>query len=380
LTAVTGLVDEAKKLYAQDEALAEETSRLEAFAAEVTDLCASLGDDGPGGHPVQVAERLAQALRIAESADAAGRHAELEIADREQARVQVSTSLAKLASRLDAWQARATVDDLDALVGAARTSLEVIQAQKNRARLERRLARALGAGAKRSEVEQLVLATPQAEIESESMEVGRELAKLEAQRFQLVERRGKLQAEFETLGGDRAAGLSSTYQQHLADLEVDVEKFAIASLAHRILDDVTRAFVREHQPTLLTHTSRLMGLITGGRHPRVVAERGADALMLIDEIGNPRQPGELSTGTREQLFLALRLAYVLEFCARAEPLPMVMDDVLVNFDNDRAALTLETLREISTSTQVLFLTCHAHLVEVAQRVCPSATFVELPRR
>ncbi|MGB1014155.1 MAG: AAA family ATPase, partial [Nannocystaceae bacterium] len=321
LAAVTALVDTAKKLYAQDEALAEQTSRLESFATEVAELCASLGDEDPQGHPVQVAERLAQALRVAESADAAKRHADLEIADREQARTQVATNFAERVGQIEAWQSRVAVSDLDALVEAARASLEIAEVQKSRAQLERRLARALGAGPKRTEVEQLVLATAQSEIESESIEVGRKLAALEAQRFQLVERRGKLQAEFETLGGDRAAGLSSTYQQHLADLEVDVEKFAIASLAHRILDDVTRAFVREHQPTLLSHTSRLMGLITGGRHPRVEAERGADTLSLIDEIGNPRKPAELSTGTREQLFLALRMAYVLEFCDRAEPLP-----------------------------------------------------------
>jgi uncharacterized protein YhaN len=79
-------------------------------------------------------------------------------------------------------------------------------------------------------------------------------------------------------------------------------------------------------------------------------------------------PAALSTGTREQLWLAVRLAYVRQYCEAAEPLPLVLDDVLVNFDAARARATLAVLADFATRTQVLLLTCHAHLVELAREV------------
>ncbi|MCA9658063.1 MAG: hypothetical protein KC486_06950, partial [Myxococcales bacterium] len=85
-----------------------------------------------------------------------------------------------------------------------------------------------------------------------------------------------------------------------------------------------------------------------------------------------------STGTREQLFLALRLAYVLEYCDRAEPLPVIIDDVLVNFDRARARSTLEALCEVARSTQVLLFTCHHHIVDLTRVVAPEVPIFELP--
>ena len=61
----------------------------------------------------------------------------------------------------------------------------------------------------------------------------------------------------------------------------------------------------------------------------------------------------MSTGTREQLYLAIRLAYVLHYCEQAEPLPLVMDDVLVNFDDRRKRNTLEVLLEVANKIQIL---------------------------
>ena len=73
----------------------------------------------------------------------------------------------------------------------------------------------------------------------------------------------------------------------------------------------------------------------------------------------------MSEGTRDQLYLALRLATLERYLAHAEPLPFVVDDVLVNFDDDRSRATLEVLAELSGKTQVILFTHHARLRDLA---------------
>lgn len=77
---------------------------------------------------------------------------------------------------------------------------------------------------------------------------------------------------------------------------------------------------------------------------------------------------QLSGGTREQLFLAIRFALVREFNKRGIELPVVMDDLFVNFDEERTEAAVECLIEIaSEGLQVLFFTCHQHLAELFQK-------------
>jgi len=73
----------------------------------------------------------------------------------------------------------------------------------------------------------------------------------------------------------------------------------------------------------------------------------------------------MSEGTRDQLYLALRLATLERYLAHAEPLPLVIDDILVNFDDERSRATLEVLAELSRRTQVILFTHHARLRDLA---------------
>jgi uncharacterized protein YhaN len=76
----------------------------------------------------------------------------------------------------------------------------------------------------------------------------------------------------------------------------------------------------------------------------------------------------MSDGTRDQLYLSLRLASLEKYLQAGEPMPFIVDDILVNFDDRRAAATLRALAELSKKTQVLFFTHHERLVELAQGV------------
>jgi uncharacterized protein YhaN len=145
-----------------------------------------------------------------------------------------------------------------------------------------------------------------------------------------------------------------------------------------VLGRVADRYARDNQPAILQYTSDLLARITAGRHVRVVAQPETRTLAALGRDGQLRLPAELSSGTREQLFLALRLAYVLDYCDRCEPLPVVMDDVLVNFDDTRAAAALAALRDLGRSTQVILLTCHRRWLDLAPTAAPDARILELP--
>ena len=79
---------------------------------------------------------------------------------------------------------------------------------------------------------------------------------------------------------------------------------------------------------------------------------------MTDFTGASKQPAELSRGTREQLYLALRFGLIREFGDHSERLPVVVDEALVNFDPGRARLAAESFAELSQTNQVLVFTCH----------------------
>ncbi|RJQ48917.1 MAG: hypothetical protein C4538_03045 [Nitrospiraceae bacterium] len=84
----------------------------------------------------------------------------------------------------------------------------------------------------------------------------------------------------------------------------------------------------------------------------------------------------MSDGTSDQLYLSLRLASLEMQLESGEPLPFIVDDILVNFDDNRSAATLKILAELSGNTQIIFFTHHQHLVDLAKIVVsPDTIFV-----
>ncbi|MFA6182907.1 ATP-binding protein, partial [Acidithiobacillus sp.] len=76
----------------------------------------------------------------------------------------------------------------------------------------------------------------------------------------------------------------------------------------------------------------------------------------------------MSQGARDQLFLSLRIAAIEEHLKQREAIPLVIDDLLVQFDDARAAATLSVLADLAQQTQVLFFTHHGHICELATSV------------
>ena len=263
------------------------------------------------------------------------------------------------------------------LVERAERTLVHEKLQSEIEEVEVRLTRGLGTGKQRRAHEEELTGVDLDKLESEFAHLQDEIDTLESQAGSAREDVGAASRSLEALGGDLGAQKNAHLAELTADLDSATDEYLTLGIARQVLEHVVAAYARDHQPALLARTSALFCKITGGRYVRVESPPGEQRLLCTTRDGELRRVEQLSTGTREQLFLALRLAYVLEYCEHSEPLPVVMDDVLVNFDPERTQATLAALGEIAQQTQVIYLTCHPGVVDWARAAVPGVATLEL---
>lgn len=113
------------------------------------------------------------------------------------------------------------------------------------------------------------------------------------------------------------------------------------------------------QPAVVREAQTAFALMTGQRYTALLSPLGSDDLRVRDSSGNEKSIlNELSRGTKEQLYLAMRLGLIEQYELNAEPLPVIMDDILVNFDDERGPLAVQALAAFAKNRQVIVMTCH----------------------
>ena len=211
-----------------------------------------------------------------------------------------------------------------------------------------------------------------AELESRLAILQAEFDKADAEFNEALQQRGVTAASLRDLDRDnRAALLAQELESTRSQLRDAVDQWATLVLARHFMQRAMQRFEREHQPRMLQDVAALLQRMTNGRYVSIARKLDEQGTLQVHQAdGTVKEPHQLSTGTREQLYLAIRLAYVLHYCREAEPLPIIMDDVLVNFDEQRGNATLETVVELARQLQVILLTCHPHTVERVRKWIP----------
>jgi uncharacterized protein YhaN len=175
-------------------------------------------------------------------------------------------------------------------------------------------------------------------------------------------------------------------QQEIATIERDIDahvrRRTLLEIARGLLEETRDGFARDHQPAVLREASRWLERLTEGRYGAVTTSIHEARLEVHDHAGAVLNPDRLSRGTREQVFLSLRLALVKDLERRGVHLPVVIDDALVNFDDQRALAAARVLMEFATEQpgrQLLVLTCHAHVAAIFAEVGAHVRSLSEPR-
>ena len=184
-----------------------------------------------------------------------------------------------------------------------------------------------------------------------------------------AEVRSKARDAFQAVDDDDAAARAAAKRQEaLTEMREVAARYVRVRTSATLLQWAIDRYRREKQAPLLKRAGSLFATITGGSFSglRVEYEEDEAHLAGLRPGGETVRVSGMSTGTADQLYLALRVASVEDYLERAEKLPFVADDLFVNFDNERAAAGFEVLGHLAQKTQVLFFTHHQHLVDIAR--------------
>ncbi|MDB4943727.1 MAG: double-strand break repair Rad50 ATPase, partial [Labilithrix sp.] len=193
----------------------------------------------------------------------------------------------------------------------------------------------------------------------------------------------RLEVGLEQLRGDSGAAESAARaQEALARARAELERYVRARAAATLLSREIERYRAENQGPLLTKASELFARLTLGHFEGVRAgydDKDKAALRCVRR-GVEVDVAGLSEGTRDQLHLGLRLASLLRYAELADPMPLVLDDLLVQFDDERSQAALTVIGEVAGHMQVLFFTHHARMVDLARAAIPAASLTvhELP--
>ncbi len=211
-------------------------------------------------------------------------------------------------------------------------------------------------------------------LEASIKELETKIASLENEQRAVQETIGAAREALSRMnGGALAAEVGENIQTLMARLQGDVSRFATLKLAATVLHRGIERYREQNQGPILARASELFSVLTMGSFTRLQIDDDGDGHSVIKGV----RPGGLlvgvdgmSDGTHDQLYLALRLASLESWLESHEPVPFIVDDILLNFDDERATAALCALAELSRKTQVLFFTHHHHLVDVARSKLP----------
>ena len=222
------------------------------------------------------------------------------------------------------------------------------------------------------------LRTEAASIEPDQLQV--ELNRLGTEAGQIVEdisrlgaRHGQLKAAFDALNGsDAAARAAARQQEAAAGMAEAAERYLRLKTAARLLQWSMERFRQTRQGPMLARASEIFQALTLGSFSRLLVDadnHDSPRLMSIRaDGGRPVEVSGLSEGTRDQLYLALRLAALDQQASQGSRMPLIADDLFINFDDRRTAAGLQVLGDVSRRMQVILLTHHDHLVPLARQV------------
>ena len=171
---------------------------------------------------------------------------------------------------------------------------------------------------------------------------------------------------------DEAAEAAETMQENLASVRANAEEYVRLRTACTLLRREIERYRKENQGPLLKRASELFASLTLGSFQGLESdfgEKDQPILIGVRNSGSKVDVGGMSDGTRDQLYLSLRLATLEKHLEESEPMPFIVDDILIRFDDKRAKATLKVLHDLSSRTQVIFFTHHLRLVQIAQQVC-----------
>ncbi|TVQ02167.1 MAG: chromosome segregation protein SMC [Roseinatronobacter sp.] len=176
-----------------------------------------------------------------------------------------------------------------------------------------------------------------------------------------------------------AARLEAERQTLLLQIEDEAAQFMARQAGVIAVEQALRLYRDTHRSTMMARAADAFALLTAGRYTGLSTQPdGRGEILIAQQAGGATKPVDtLSKGTRFQLYLALRAAGYLELATTRPCVPFIADDIMETFDDTRAEAAFRLLAQMAGHGQVIYLTHHAHLCEIARKACPDVQLHDL---
>ena len=184
----------------------------------------------------------------------------------------------------------------------------------------------------------------------------------------------------EAVGGDDAvARIEEQRRTTLLEIEDQARHYLRLRAGIASAEQALRSYRDRHRSAMMERASKAFAVISREAYRGLVTQPDKDVeiLMGVAADGSTKVASDLSKGTRFQLYLALRIAGYFEFAAARRVVPFIADDIMETFDDFRAEEAFRLFAGMAEVGQVIYLTHHRHLCDIARDACPSVRIHDL---
>jgi uncharacterized protein YhaN len=219
-----------------------------------------------------------------------------------------------------------------------------------------------------------------AALDQEKRDIEADLETLDTDVQELHAARSRAREALDAIGGDDA--VARIEQRRRTTLEAIAEgagNYLRLSGGVLAMEQALALYREHHRSTMMARASDAIKTISRGAYTGLAAQPDKDRELLIalTTDGGSKQASEMSKGARFQLYLALRVAGYHEFAQSRPTVPFIADDIMETFDDFRAEETFRLFAQMAGVGQVIYLTHHRHLCDIARTVCPQVHIHDL---
>jgi uncharacterized protein YhaN len=330
---------------------------IEVFAQNVAALVAVVATDLAKLSPEDAVLELERRLEIAKRIHEQQKDKDAAISALQQKIDALEASGREARETIQYLQETAASTDIEQLKGAIHNSDRLRELGSERSRVMGALVQE-GDGLALAELIKECEGVDVDQVSAREHTLEEDLKELRRRLTESAEHRTQTRTAFDAIGGDdRAAEAAAVGQAAIAEIRDVAEQYVRVRSAATLLQWALERYRREKQAPLLKRAGQVFATLTGGSFSDLRVEfdeQDHAQLAGLRPHGELVRVGGLSTGTADQLYLALRVASVDDYLARAEALPFVADDLFINFDDDRAAAGFEVLGQVDHKTRFFF--------------------------
>ena len=204
-------------------------------------------------------------------------------------------------------------------------------------------------------------------LQDELRDVSADESELAKQLEQLIDDRGGIRKQlFQIDDSDEAAGISQDIATCIGGIHDDAETYIRLKIAAGILRQAIEHYRSENQAPVLKIAKEYFRTLTCQRYQDLKVDYNDRDIPVLHGVrqDTAEVPADaMSDGTADSLYLAFRLASLKHRCETAEPMPLIVDDCLLNLDDQRMLAAMKVFSELSRTTQVIMFSHHEFIID-----------------